>query len=76
MDRLTDTENRLETARVGRGREGLSGRLRGAEANHYILRDNKVLLYSIRNSIQYPMINIIGKNFFKRLHIYIYMKVK
>ena len=31
--------------------------------------NNKVLLYSIANHIQYPMINHIGKGYFKKVYI-------
>ena len=35
--------------------------------------NNKVLLYSTENYIQYPIINLNGKEYFKKECIYIYI---
>ena len=35
--------------------------------------NNKVLLYSTENYIQYSMINQNGKEYLKRMYIYIYI---
>ena len=37
--------------------------------------NNKVLLYSTKKYIQYPMINHNGKEYFKKEYIYIYIYV-
>ena len=39
---------------------------------HIEWMDNKVLLYSTGNNIQYPMINHNGKEYKKRMYINIY----
>ena len=60
-----------------RGREvgeGWIGNLGLADANYYMLEwiNDKVLLYSTGNYIQYSMINHNGKEYVKkRMHIYI-----
>ena len=53
--------------------EGWIGSLGLADANYYIdWINNKVLLYSTGNYIQYPVINHHGKEYEKEC-IYIYM---
>ena len=67
-NRLTDREDRLVVAKGVR--EGRSGSLGSAGANYNLLDGlNKALLYSIRNYIQYPVINHNGKEYEKE-HIY------
>ena len=68
-----DIENRLWLPRGGGLREGWIGSLGLADANYYIERINdKVLLYSTGNSIQYPMINHNEKEYFLKECIYMY----
>ena len=57
---IQDMDNRPVAAKVGRGwvGKGCTRSLGLADANYYIYRmDNKVLLYSTGNYIQYPVIN-------------------
>ena len=61
-NRLTGTENRLVVAKGGEVVERRIGSLGLVDANYYIeWINNKVLLYSTGNYIQYPVINHSGK---------------
>ena len=73
------TETDSPTYRTGlwlpRGRwmgEGRTGSLGLAGASDYIEWINKVLLYSTGNYIQHPVINHNGKEYKKRIYVYIY----
>ena len=70
---LTDIENRPVVAKgegVGRGTEWEVG-VRRCKLLYIEWTNNKVLLYSTENYIQYPMRNHNGKEFFKKEYIYI-----
>ena len=71
--RLTDMENRLALQWGGGMGERRLGSLGGTDAKLlYIERiNNKVLLYSVGNYIQYPMINHNGKEY--EIYIYIFI---
>ena len=70
-DRLTDIENRLVVAGIGGmgwgGGEGWTGKLGSVVANYLYIEwiNNKVLLYSTGNYIQYPEIYHNGKEYKK-----------
>ena len=54
--------------------EGRNSNLGLAEANCYRGRiNNKVLLYSTGNYIQYPVITVMEKNMKKNTHTHIYI---
>ena len=77
-NRLMDIENRLVVAKGEGVGEEWCGRLGLADVSYYIYIEwinNKALLYStenILNYIQYPMINQNGKEYKKRECIYMY----
>ena len=54
--------------------EGWSGTLELADVSYYYMEwiNNKVLLYSTENYIQYPMINHNGKEYLKKECTYTY----
>ena len=66
-----DIENRLVVAKGEGMGEGWIGSLGLADAKYYIWINNKVLLYSTGNYIQYPAINHNGKEY-KKEYIYMY----
>ena len=69
-NRIRDIENRLEVAKGKGGRRGLdweSG-IRRCKLVYVEWINNKVLLYSTENYIQYPVINYNGKEY-----IYVYL---
>jgi len=61
----SQTENRLVVAKGEVGREGCVGSLGLCKVVYISWRDNKVLLFSTGNYIQYPVINYIGKKYEK-----------
>ena len=68
-----DIENRLVVAKgegVGGGIEWEVG-VSGCKLLYIEWINNKVLLYSTENYIQYPMINHSGKEYKKRMYIYV-----
>jgi len=72
--KLTDTENRLVVAKgvVGGGGKDWELGISGCRLLHIEWMNNKVLLWSTGNSIQYPVINHNGKEYEKVICIYIH----
>ena len=76
-NRLTNIENRLVVAKgagCGRRMEWEFGVSR-CKLLYREWINNKVLLYSTGNYIQYPMINHNGKEYKKGIYIYIYLDI-
>ena len=72
--RLTDTDNRLVVAKGERGYGGMNWEFGISRCKLLYIEwtNNKVLLYSTGNYIQYPVINHNGKKYEKE-YIYIYV---
>ena len=72
-NRLTDIENRLVVAKGEEGEGGMDWEF-GVSRCKRLYREwinNKVLLYSTGNYIQYPVINHNGKEYEKELCVYV-----
>ena len=72
--RLTDIESRLVVAKMEGGGRGMEWEVGVSRCKLLYIEwiNNKVLLYSTENYIQYPMINHNGKEyFFKNKDVYI-----
>ena len=67
-----DIENRLVAKGEGDGR-GKEWKVGVSRCKFLYIEwmNNKVLLYSTENYIQYPMINHNGKEYLKRIYIYV-----
>ena len=61
----------------GRGRDGMDWEFGISRCKLLYIGwiNNKVLLYSIGNCIQYPVINHNGKEYFKRIYICMYNRI-
>ena len=69
-NRLTDIENKLAVAKREGGGGGMEWEVSGCKLLYIERINNKVLLYSTENYIQYPVINHRGKEYQKRMYIY------
>ena len=71
---LTVIENRLLVAKLEGGRGGMNWEVAVSRCKLLYIEwlNNKVLLYSTGSYIQYPVINRNGKEYKKRMCIYIY----
>ena len=68
-----DIKNKLTVAKVGRGGKDWESGISRCKLLYIEWINNRVLLCSIENYIQYPMINHNGKEFFKKgMYIYMY----
>ena len=76
-NRLTDIENRLVVAKGrGSGRDALGVGVSRYKLAYIEWMNNKILLYSTGNCIQYPVINHNGKKYEKEcIYIYIYIYI-
>ena len=75
--RQTNIEKRLVVAnRVGVG-GGVKWEVGISRRKLFYIKwiNSKVLLYSARNSSQYPMINHNGKEYLKRMRVHIYIYI-
>ena len=71
QNRLTNIENRLVVAKQeGEGRDWEFAVI-GGKLLHIGWVNNKALLYSTGNYIQYPAINHNGKEYIKKIYIYV-----
>ena len=75
-NRLTDIENRLLVAKGEGGRGGKDWEFGISRCKLVYIgwMNNKVLLYSTGNYIQYPVINHNGKQY-EKVYIYIYIYI-
>ena len=69
-NRLTDIENRLVVAKEGRGGKEWAFWISRGRQLYIGWINNKVLLYSTGNYIQYPVTNHNGKEYKKNIYIY------
>ena len=71
-NRLTDIQNRLMVASQGQGREDGEFGISRCKLLYIEQINNKVLLYSTRNCIQYPLINHNGREY-EKAYLYMYI---
>ena len=74
----SQTENRLVLANGGGGWGGMEWEFGVSRCKLLCIGwiNDKVLLYSTGNYIQYPVINNHGKEYLKSMYIYMYIYVK
>ena len=72
QNRLTDLENRLVVVKgLGEGKKVWESGISRCKLLYIGWMNNKVLLYSIGNCIQYPVINHNGEEYEKECYVYV-----